>query len=201
MALRVVSAKPVQILKSGKVKRVRNGRDPLEAALMYSPAAPFLAAADAMSPTPRKRKAAKKRKAVKRRSNAKLRPFDFWTDGVDQPRIWAASIEQAARAAAKKIPKRAWEDGARGWVRDPEDGDQMKVPPRYKVRNATKKTRFQKCVESVQARGGAYSARGVCAAAGRKKYGAGKFAAMAKAGKKRAAKKRGARKNTKGRRR
>lgn len=49
--------------------------------------------------------------------------------------------------------------------------------------------RFAKCVESVEARGGAMDARAVCAAAGRKKYGKKKFAAMAKAGKKRAARK------------
>jgi hypothetical protein len=49
--------------------------------------------------------------------------------------------------------------------------------------------RFAKCVESVEARGGAADPRAVCAAAGRKKYGAAKMAAMAKAGRKRAAKK------------
>jgi hypothetical protein len=42
--------------------------------------------------------------------------------------------------------------------------------------------RFAKCVESVTARGGAIDPRAVCAAAGRKKYGAKKFAAMGRAG-------------------
>ena len=51
-------------------------------------------------------------------------------------------------------------------------------------------SRFEQCVESVSKRGGVRSPAGVCAAAGRKKYGKKKFAAMAKAGRKRAAKKR-----------
>jgi hypothetical protein len=51
-----------------------------------------------------------------------------------------------------------------------------------KLANAS---RFDKCVESVEARGGAYDPRAVCAAAGRKKYGAKKMAAMARAGRKR----------------
>jgi hypothetical protein len=45
--------------------------------------------------------------------------------------------------------------------------------------------RFAKCVESVTAKGGAVDPRAVCAAAGRKKYGAKKFAAMGRAGRKR----------------
>jgi hypothetical protein len=49
---------------------------------------------------------------------------------------------------------------------------------------------FERCVKAVAARGGAYSPRGVCATAGRKKYGAAKFKAMAIAGKKRAVRKR-----------
>lgn len=47
---------------------------------------------------------------------------------------------------------------------------------------------FKRCVEKVSAKGGAHSPRGVCAAAGRKKYGKKKFAAMAAAGRKKAAK-------------
>ena len=43
---------------------------------------------------------------------------------------------------------------------------------------------FAKCVRAVKARGGAVSPSGVCAAAGRKKYGAKKFQAMAAAGRK-----------------
>lgn len=45
---------------------------------------------------------------------------------------------------------------------------------------------FERCVASVTARGTARSPRGVCAAAGRKKYGSKKFAKMAAAGKRRA---------------
>jgi hypothetical protein len=48
---------------------------------------------------------------------------------------------------------------------------------------------FKRCVASVSAKGTAYSPSGVCATAGRKKYGAKKFQEMAAAGKKRAAKK------------
>lgn len=51
--------------------------------------------------------------------------------------------------------------------------------------------RFERCVAEVSKRRGVASPRGVCAAAGRKKYGAKKFAAMAKAGRKRAKKNRG----------
>jgi hypothetical protein len=46
---------------------------------------------------------------------------------------------------------------------------------------------FKRCVAGVSEKGGAYDPRGVCAAAGRRKYGAKKYAAMAKAGRKRAA--------------
>lgn len=41
-------------------------------------------------------------------------------------------------------------------------------------------TRFSKCVKAVSKRPGVTSPRGLCAAIGRKKYGAKKFAAMAK---------------------
>ncbi len=46
---------------------------------------------------------------------------------------------------------------------------------------------FKRCVARVAEKGGAYDPRAVCASAGRKKYGAKKFQAMAKAGRKRAA--------------
>jgi hypothetical protein len=46
---------------------------------------------------------------------------------------------------------------------------------------------FERCVESVSKRGGAYSPRGVCATAGRRKYGKKKFQAMAAAGRRKAA--------------
>lgn len=45
---------------------------------------------------------------------------------------------------------------------------------------------FERCVTKVKQGGGAFSPSGVCAAAGRKKYGAKKFQAMAAAGKRRA---------------
>lgn len=48
---------------------------------------------------------------------------------------------------------------------------------------------FKRCVAAVEARGGAASPSGVCATAGRKKYGKKKFARMSAAGKKRAARK------------
>ena len=48
--------------------------------------------------------------------------------------------------------------------------------------------RFAACVKSVEARGGAYDPRAVCATAGRKKYGRKKMAAMAAAGRRRRAK-------------
>ena len=51
-------------------------------------------------------------------------------------------------------------------------------------------TAFERCVESVSKRGGAYDPKAVCAAAGRKKYGKKQFQAMAAAGRKRAAKRR-----------
>lgn len=46
---------------------------------------------------------------------------------------------------------------------------------------------FARCVKHVSEKGTALDPRAVCAAAGRRKYGAKKFAAMARAGKKRAA--------------
>jgi hypothetical protein len=48
--------------------------------------------------------------------------------------------------------------------------------------------RFERCVAKVSKRPGVASPRGVCAAAGRKKYGVKKFAAMSAAGKRKAAK-------------
>jgi len=47
-------------------------------------------------------------------------------------------------------------------------------------------SRFEACVRDVEAGGGARDPRAVCAAAGRAKYGAKKFAAMGRAGKRRA---------------
>jgi len=46
---------------------------------------------------------------------------------------------------------------------------------------------FERCVESVSEKGGGYDPRAVCAAAGRKKYGAKRFQKMALAGRERAA--------------
>jgi hypothetical protein len=46
---------------------------------------------------------------------------------------------------------------------------------------------FKRCVAAVSEKGGAVDPRAVCAAAGRKRYGAKKYAALAKAGRKRAA--------------
>ena len=48
-------------------------------------------------------------------------------------------------------------------------------------------TRFEKCVEDVEARGGAQDPNAVCASAGRKKYGKAEFQRMAAAGKRKAA--------------
>lgn len=50
-----------------------------------------------------------------------------------------------------------------------------------------KKSKFDRCVEDVESRGGAYDARGVCAAQGFRKYGKKKMVAKARAGKRRAA--------------
>jgi hypothetical protein len=46
---------------------------------------------------------------------------------------------------------------------------------------------FERCVEAVSEKGGAYDPRAVCAAAGRKKYGAKRFQEMARVGRERAA--------------
>jgi hypothetical protein len=46
---------------------------------------------------------------------------------------------------------------------------------------------FERCVKAVAARGSAYSPRGVCAAAGRKKYGSAGFQKLAAAGRRKAA--------------
>lgn len=51
------------------------------------------------------------------------------------------------------------------------------------AKSRANKTRFEKCVEDVEARGGAVDPNAVCAAAGRQKYGKKKFQAMARAGK------------------
>ena len=128
--LRVVDAVPVRMLKNGKMKRSKRNGDMLGAALMHSPAAPFLAAAAEVDRPKRKRKATAKKRATKRPTSRKRR------------------------------------------------------------KSNAKLSRFAKCVKSVESRGGSYDARGVCAAAGRKKYGKAKFQKMATAGKARAARRR-----------
>lgn len=50
---------------------------------------------------------------------------------------------------------------------------------------------FKRCVRAVTAKGGAISPRGVCASAGRKKYGKKRFQKMAAAGRRRAERRRG----------
>jgi hypothetical protein len=56
-----------------------------------------------------------------------------------------------------------------------------------KEKDNPSKSRFEKCVEDVEARGGAQDPNAVCASAGRKKYGAEEFQRMAAAGKRKAA--------------
>ena len=56
--------------------------------------------------------------------------YEFWTDGGDQDDIEADSLEQAAEIASRKIKVREWNDGAEGWVRDEETGEQLDVPSR-----------------------------------------------------------------------
>jgi len=62
-------------------------------------------------------------------STRKLNAYQFWTDGGDQDDIQAASIEEAAEIASRKISRAAWADGAWGWVKGA-DGEQMAVPSR-----------------------------------------------------------------------
>lgn len=73
-----------------------------------------------------------------------------------------------------------------GVVRRMSDG-RVEIVGLGKKPNPGDGSRFKKCVEEVAAKGGAYDPRAVCAAEGRKKYGAKKFAAMARAGKRRKA--------------
>lgn len=63
----------------------------------------------------------------------------------------------------------------------------MKLIEKEYAKNPGGPGAFERCVKAVAARGEAYSPAGVCASQGRKKYGAKKFAAMARAGKKKAA--------------
>lgn len=71
---------------------------------------------------------------------------------------------------------------------DPKIGESFprdrKKPWVVKWQHNPGKGAFQRCVEAVSAKGSAYDPWAVCAAAGRKKYGTKKFAAMAKAGRK-----------------
>jgi len=69
-----------------------------------------------------------KRFKVQVKSKNPKQRYEFWTDGGDEDDIIATSLEEAARKASKKIPIRAWRDGAWGWVKGPEG--QMKVPER-----------------------------------------------------------------------
>ena len=59
-----------------------------------------------------------------------MKAFEFWTDGGDENDIEARTLEEAALIASKKIKIYEWNDGAEGWVRDPETGEQMDVPSR-----------------------------------------------------------------------
>lgn len=67
------------------------------------------------------------------------------------------------------------------------DGAMQQIRREYRKNPGAPGAAFKRCVAAVEAKGGAYSPRGVCATAGRKKYGAKKFAAMSAAGKKRKA--------------
>lgn len=57
---------------------------------------------------------------------AKLNTYEFWTDGGDESDIQAATLDEAAQIASRKISRAAWTDGAWGFVKGP-DG-QMDVP-------------------------------------------------------------------------
>lgn len=71
----------------------------------------------------------------------KKKRYQFWTDGGDQSDIYSFTLQQAARIASKKIPVAAWDDGAWGIVRDPDDGDQMDVPSRARRNPGRRKRR------------------------------------------------------------
>jgi hypothetical protein len=94
--------------------------------------------------------------------------------------IWAAipSKSRRKRNPAIKLPSKFTPAEVRV-------NEQGKVQIRINPAKLGSGGRFAKCVESVTARGGARDPRAVCAAVGRKKYGAKKFAAMARAGRKR----------------
>ena len=56
--------------------------------------------------------------------------YDFWTDAGDEDGIEADSLDEAAEIASRKIKISEWNDGAWGWVRDPQTDEQIKVPAR-----------------------------------------------------------------------
>jgi hypothetical protein len=89
-------------------------------------------------------------------------------------RIPVAHLKAFAKLFGGKIPAGAMEQIRREYRKNP----------------GAPGVAFKRCVAAVEARGGAVSPRGVCASAGRKKYGVKKFAAMSAAGRARAAKKR-----------
>jgi hypothetical protein len=78
--------------------------------------------------------------------------------------LYADQAKEANRDAKKAGEKREW----------------------VRATRSMNPTAFDRCVADVEKRGGAYSPRGVCAAAGRKKFGKKKFQAMALAGKRKA---------------
>ena len=84
------------------------------------------------------------------------------SDARYQPKMWTPEIQSLA--AAKMAADEAWIN---------------------EMRRSQNPSRFDRCVADVTKRGGARDARAVCASAGRKKYGAKRFAVMSREGRRR----------------
>ena len=103
---------------------------------------------------------------------------------------WRHVVDAAAKQYARDYGMEArdftgaYRDRAARKLRDRwEDHTQVRINPAPRLGSGA---RFRKCVSQVEARGGAYDPRAVCAAAGRHKYGAKRFQKMAAKGRARA---------------
>lgn len=192
----VVASRRVTVTSSGKIKARKNPKkDALEKSVDKTPFGPLIGALD----FGKKRKKAKKGKARKarntRKRNASTYGTSYFVSMAAAVRYYKDYHYSDTKAAVLRklsegeihIGKPPLKAGERLGTTD--GGKRYTVTTANPSRNA-KMSRFDRCVKSVTERGGAYDARAVCAAAGRRKYGKKKFQAMAKAGKARAARKR-----------
>lgn len=111
----------------------------------------------------------------------------FFEPGESRPAVYTGRSRKSARPAKKKTPMKIPAGHLAGFRKI--FGGKIPAGAMEQIRREYRRNpagAFERCVAQVTAKGGAQSPAGVCAAAGRKKYGAKKFQQMAAAGKRKA---------------